>query len=97
MPFDVFCWKATEQDVLKQILTGDKAAQKWWKLPVDDFFAELVAGEDGAKFAELRRVVEYRLAAPRVLRIGSIEVDVYLVGRRPGGNWVGLHTTSVET
>ena len=65
---------------------------------VDDFFAELIAGEDGAKFERLRHVwLNPGWRGCAVLRIGEIEVDVYLVGRTPGGAWAGLRTVSVET
>lgn len=96
-PFDVFCWKATEQDALKQILTGHKAGAKAFETSVDDFFSELIAGDDGNKFQGLRSLIESLLAELRVLRIGEIEVDVYVVGRTPTKNWAGLHTISVET
>jgi len=93
-PF-VLYYNPSNDDMLAKVIPSDKT--RVTETSVDDFFAELVAGEDGAKFQRLRRVIESRLAGVRVLRIGEIEVDVYLVGRTPGGAWAGLHTTSVET
>jgi len=46
---------------------------------------------------KLRGVLESSLTNLRVLRIGEIEVQVYLIGKTPGGSWAGLHTVSVET
>ncbi|HWE02239.1 MAG TPA: nuclease A inhibitor family protein [Tepidisphaeraceae bacterium] len=96
-PFEAFVWKATEPDALKQIRSGAHADSNVVETSVDDFFADLVVGDDAPQFAELRRVVESRLAEPRVLRIGHLEVNVYLVGRTPNGSWAGLRTVSVET
>ncbi len=85
----------TREDVLPTILPhpGDRVTET----TVSEFFAELIAGEDGSRFEQLQRVIESRLIAPRVFRIGEVTVDVYIVGRTPSGGWMGLHTVSVET
>ena len=55
------------------------------------------AVEEGERWVALRRAIERNLTDVRVFRVGERRVDVYVVGRTRGGEWVGLHTTSVET
>lgn len=50
-----------------------------------------------ARFAALRREVEGRLHDPAVYRVGSIKIDVLILGRAPSGAAIGLRTTVVET
>ena len=95
-PFDVFCWRRSFDDPVKEVEARVKGGRVRHQ-PVDEFFTELVAGEDGPKFQQLRSTLESVLSGVCVFRHGEVEVQVYLIGRTPEGNWVGLHTLSVET
>jgi hypothetical protein len=33
----------------------------------------------------------------RVYRVGSTDIDVYILGKHPSGAWLGLKTKVVET
>jgi hypothetical protein len=96
-PFDPFVWKPTETDALSQIGAQGRKTAPVMETSLDDFFAELIAGEQGQSFARLRQVLLSRLTGLRVLRIGDIEVAVYLIGKTKSGTWAGLRTVSVET
>jgi Nuclease A inhibitor-like protein len=71
-----------------------------------DFFAPALVVEDWYEAEELATVDRYKslleiinsnLIDLKVFRIGSIEVDVYIVGKTSDGDIVGLKTTIVET
>jgi hypothetical protein len=49
------------------------------------------------RFQTLVQLVRDNLTDLRVFRIGRINMDVYVVGRAPSGNWLGLRTQIVET
>lgn len=53
--------------------------------------------ERAARFRDLQRQVEAHLRDLRVCRVGSIRIDLYLVGVAPGGHLAGLRTFVVET
>ena len=94
-PFDVFCWKRTAEDPVKEVASRVKGAPVQ-RQTADEFFSELLAGGDGPKFQSLRRTLESLLSELRVFRAGEVEVQVYVIGKTPAGR-AGMHTVSVET
>jgi hypothetical protein len=42
-------------------------------------------------------VLKQNLSQLQVYRVGSIDIDAYIVGITPGGKWAGLSTKLVET
>ncbi len=64
---------------------------------LDEFFAELLNSEDGEGYRALRQTLESHLVDLKVFRVGTINVDIYLIGQTATGDWAGLRTTSVET
>lgn len=65
---------------------------------LDQFFTPyLLSGDDGTRYADLRKLLEETLTAPQVVRLGMIQVQVYLVGRSACGEVAGVKTTSIET
>jgi len=62
-----------------------------------EFFAELEAGDDAARFKKLHTLLTTALSDVRIFRIGNVEIDIYLIGKTKTGDWCGLHTKSVET
>ncbi len=101
-PFEPFSWgKAdgglTPQKVAQRTKAAAGAAVEEQSLA--DFFQYLTA--DGAEHAEtfrkLQQVVGQRLSGVRVFRVGEVNINVYVVGRTPDGDWAGLKTHSVET
>jgi hypothetical protein len=74
--------------------------------PVEDFFRPVVTspfwrtpqGEHlGQRYEALRQLLTDTLTDLHLYRVGRVEVTVYLMGRHPGGGYVGLKTTVVET
>src|SRR4051812_10529751 len=99
-PFDVFRWPGKIGATAKEaVVAQTKAGRTIEEVSIDDFFAGVEGSDDEERFKQLRGVVERTLMAPRVFRAGAgaTKVDVYLIGKTRGGDWVGLHTTSVET
>lgn len=62
-----------------------------------DFFAALADSEDAARFKSLEAILCGNLSDLKVFRVGSVKVDIYIVGRTAEGLWLGVHTSSVET
>ncbi len=71
-----------------------------------DFFASALTVEDWYEAEELAQVDRYRkllqtiestLTEVQVFRVGEIEISVYIVGKTPDGDLVGLKTHLVET
>jgi hypothetical protein len=42
-------------------------------------------------------IVKQNLSQLQVYRVGSIDIDAYIVGVTDGGEWAGLSTKVVET
>jgi hypothetical protein len=49
------------------------------------------------RFRTLQRVLETSLEDVRVYRVGTIDIEVIVVGRHPSGAWLGVRTNVVET
>jgi hypothetical protein len=99
-PFDAFLWPAKgAMNALALITARAHAGQKIEQVPVDSFFADLSDSDDGARFAQLRRLLQSRLNDLHIFRVGAGEttVHIYLIGKTLAGEWAGLHTTSIET
>lgn len=65
---------------------------------LDQFFTPyLLGGPDGARYEQMRGILEKHLTDVTVIRVGTIEVHVYLVGRTSCGEVAGLTTVSIET
>ena len=48
-------------------------------------------------FHRLQAVIENNLAEVKVYKIGTINIPVYIVGRSPEGNWLGVSTRLIQT
>lgn len=49
------------------------------------------------RFQALARALGENLSDLRVYKVGQINMPVYILGRGPGGGWLGLSTRVVET
>ena len=97
-PFDVFRWSAQGKDTAgEQIAAHGGKGRKIEEIAVNLFFRELEDADDAERFKQLRQAAEASLTELKVFRIGSVRIDVYLIGRTHSGEWAGLHTVSVET
>jgi hypothetical protein len=75
-------------------------------LAVDDFFARATQEEDWhdeeeretvQRFQNLVSVLKQNLWQLQVYRVGNTNIDAYIVGVTPSGDWTGLSTKLVET
>lgn len=73
---------------------------------LEDFFGSLTEIRDwygdaekktAEKFAELKSVLEEDLRDLRVLKVGQVSVDIYVIGTDVDGNFAGVQTKAVET
>jgi len=96
-PFEVFIWTDVELQPAEVIRSHVKKGIKVQEQPLEQFFADLQQSDDAPKFNELRRVLESSLRGAKVFRAGSVEIDVFVIGRTQSGKWAGLHTRSIET
>jgi hypothetical protein len=107
-PFRAFAWKGTEPLSARTLRKKSRKSQttEVRETTLEDFFENLTqdqAWHDDddrrtvARFRALRKTLEEHLTDPKVFRVGSVNIDVYVVGRAATGDWVGLKTKSVET
>jgi hypothetical protein len=101
-PFEPFSWGKADGDLTPQKVAalvkapaGTAVAQQ----SLADFFQYLTANgtDHAAEFRQLQQVIGKQLAGAQVFRVGSVTLDVYIVGRTSDGEWAGLKTQSVET
>ncbi|QKZ13791.1 nuclease A inhibitor family protein [Spirosoma sp. KUDC1026] len=84
LPPSTFVDERPEEDFWKPVLTE----QDWYG---DEEKART------AKFQSLKRIVETSLTERQVFRAGESEIDVFLLGRLPSGERMGIKTMVVET
>jgi hypothetical protein len=108
-PFEVFQRK-TEQAPLTQnkVLEKNGYSQNTpvKVVEVDDFFQVATTEEDWhdeeeketvKKFQNLVNTLKSNLKNLEIYRIGSKEIDVYIIGTTPNGDLAGISTKVVET
>jgi len=77
-------------------LVGADAGTLVEKRTFDDFFDAYLLNSD-PRYGQMRTILETRLTDTTVIRLGEIQVQVYLVGRTKCGQIAGLKTVSIET
>jgi|SRR6476661_1183722 len=107
-PFEVINWQTQGELTPAKLLqlTNHPPDAPLKMLAVDDFFAIATQEEDWHDeeeretvklFQNLVSVLKQNLSQLQVFRVGSINIDVYIVGVTPSGDWRGLSTKLVET
>ncbi|MCA1557837.1 MAG: nuclease A inhibitor family protein [Acidobacteria bacterium] len=107
-PFSTFIWKGnvliTEEYLREQ--AGGATAAPVKAQSVEEFFHAAAAEPDWKSESELAMAKRYQalvrwlrenLSDFKVYRVGEIDIQVYLLGRSPEGNWIGVSTRVVET
>lgn len=84
VPPDVYVEEIPEEQFWQPVVTG----QEWY----DD--TEKARTE---RFRQLRQLLEQHLTDRQAFRVGSIEVDLLLIGKQPDGERAGIKTKVVET
>jgi hypothetical protein len=73
---------------------------------LDSFFEGLTEAPDDAsreehetaeRFRSLATLLAENLEDVRVLRVGKVDIEVFVLGRHGSGAWMGVRTKSVET
>lgn len=107
-PFEVISWQTQEELTpakLLQLMNHPPDAPLAI-VSVDEFFDVAHAEEDWhdeeeretvQRFQNLVNILKQNLSQLQVYRVGSVEIDAYIVGVRDGGEWAGLSTKLVET
>lgn len=106
-PFEIVTWdrdvEMTPTGLFSDATDVNTAIES---IPLIDLFAPVLTIEDWYGVEELRLVdrytylldsIECNLSEVQVFRIGEIEIAIYIVGKTPSGDIIGLKTHVVET
>ncbi len=107
-PFEVIHWQTQEQLTPAKLLqlTGHPPNSPVELRTVDEFFAIATVEEDWhdeeeretvKRFQNLVSTLKQNLSQLQVYRVGSTNIDAYIVGVAQSGDWAGLSTKLVET
>jgi Nuclease A inhibitor-like protein len=109
-PFEVFLWaneaqeNLTNQKLLQ--LTGYPQETIIETVELDYMFRNCAQEKEWhdetqkqniQKFQSLVKILKDNLTGIKVYRIGTINIDVYIVGKTPSGDLAGISTKIVET
>ncbi|MEG5175417.1 nuclease A inhibitor family protein [Microcoleus sp. B3-D7] len=107
-PFEVVTWPAQGELTPTKLLqlTNHPPNASVEIVSVDEFFNTPTAEEDwhdqeeretAERFQNLVSILKQNLSQLQIYRVGSIEIDVYIIGVTDGGGLAGLSTKLVET
>lgn len=106
-PFDlVGCRAGSESFDVRKTLAPEKANAPVEIVTLEDFFRDLTKEEDWhgkeekvtvERYRHLLTVIKSHLTDAKVLRVGKVNVDIFIVGRTKEGNLMGVRTKAVET
>lgn len=109
-PFDAVRWtKADIPELSKAPMLaalGKPAETRFEEITLEHLFRNVSKVEDWqdddvkeevVRYQGLMKALRENLAGVRVFRVGTIEIDVYILGESADGDWAGLHTMVVET
>ena len=91
-PFEIIHWDGSTEinpEFLRSI-TNEPAESRVEVTSVEQFLAN-------GRFEHLERFLRAHLTDLKVYKVGAINIPVYIVGRSPEGNWLGLSTRVVQT
>jgi len=90
-PFELIRWKGRTELTSAFIcgIAGEATDCTVQKLDCDAFL--------GGRYQRLAQLLKANLSSLRVYKVGRINMPVYIVGRSPEGNWLGLSTRVVQT
>ncbi|AFY91988.1 nuclease A inhibitor family protein [Chamaesiphon minutus] len=106
-PFEIVTWDRgvamTPTALFSKLANPDAAIET---ISLTDLFAPVLTVENWYEDAELAQVkrftdllhaIESNLADVKVFRVGEVEIAIYIVGKTPDGEPIGLKTHAVET
>jgi hypothetical protein len=92
-PFELIKWNG-ETPITAEYLCS--VSDRPEGTPIEETDTKRFLGEN-ERFRKLQAVIESNLADVKVYRIGAIDIPVYIVGRSPEGNWLGVSTRLIQT
>jgi hypothetical protein len=109
-PFEVFLWEGGEQkDITPEFVIqkiGLPLDTPVGVVAIDSFFEVAIAEQDWhssedkmtvRKYQNLVKMLKENLSDIKVMRFGSINIDVYIIGKTSNDHLAGLSTKVVET
>ncbi|BAB78346.1 nuclease A inhibitor family protein (plasmid) [Anabaena sp. FACHB-709] len=109
-PFEVFLWSNQAQEPLTNQklleLTGHPPETSVETVDLDYLFRNCavekewhddIQKQDVQKFQTLVTKLKDNLTDIKVYRLGTIDIDVYIVGKTPSGDLAGIFTKVIET
>jgi Nuclease A inhibitor-like protein len=106
-PFEIVTWeRAVDLDPTALFGKTTDPNDAIETITLADFFAPGLSVEDWYAadelalvnhYTDLLQAIESNLADVKVFRVGEIEIAIYIVGKTPAGDIVGLKTHTVET
>jgi Nuclease A inhibitor-like protein len=106
-PFEIVTWEPgielNPSDLFSNIYDTDLAIES---MDLADLLAPVIAVEDWYeaeelalvdRYQKLRQSIESNLSEVQVFRVGEVEIDIYIIGKTPAGDIIGLKTLAVET
>lgn len=107
-PFQTFHWIDAPASIENKLLqeTGHDANTLIETTTLDHFFRNMTSAGDradarqqetAARFTLLKNTLLQKLSGIVVYRIGTIQVDAFILGKLADGSYAGLRTRLVET
>lgn len=98
-PFDLQHWPANQAKTARDLAKKLSKSRRILPVKEEDFFAALSNTDDAERFERLGRVYAEQLTGRAIFRIGQgeVSVDLFLIGQDRMGEWIALHTVSIET
>lgn len=105
-PFTAFSWGKAEGPLTAEAVRKLAKREPVEEVSLADFFKDLTTDQDWheakekaqvQKFRALESVIRENLTDAKVFRVGETNIDIYVVGKTPDGEYAGLRTKSVET
>ena len=95
-PFEVHAWPAGPADAQAALLANapPPPGAKIQEVLPEEFFGELT---DDPRFQTLRHTLQTSLTGLHILRVGQVNIAIYLLGQLPDGRWAAIKTVSVES
>jgi hypothetical protein len=106
-PFEVVTWDRgldlNSTALFSKLATPNDSIET---LTLTDLFAPVLSVEDWYesdelalvnRYTDLLHAIESNLSDVEVFRVGEVEIAIYIVGKTPSGDLIGLKTYAIET
>jgi hypothetical protein len=92
-PFELIQWSGETPITSKYLCTVSDRPEG---TQIEETDTKHFLGEN-ERFRKLQAVIESNLADVKVYKVGAINIPVYIVGRSPEGQWLGVSTRLIQT